>query len=73
MDSLTGEIKIWPGERLPMNFMFCNGDLLNIIEYKELYDIIENRFGGDGEKTFALPNMNEGGANFIICVNGVSF
>jgi microcystin-dependent protein len=35
----------------------CAGQLLLISEYKDLYRVLGNRFGGDGETTFALPDL----------------
>ena len=70
---MIGEIKIWLGNTPPPNFMFCNGDLLTIENNKALFDMIGTEFGGDGIENFALPNMNEGGSRFIVCINGVFF
>lgn len=57
MDSYTGEIKLWPSKKIINNWMFCNGQTLNISEYSALYSLIGTKYGGDGVTTFALPNL----------------
>lgn len=57
MDAYLGEIKIWPVPRCPQGWMYCNGATLNIADYQALYAIIGVTYGGDGVKTFALPNL----------------
>jgi microcystin-dependent protein len=37
--------------------MFCEGQLLPISENETLFNLIGTTFGGDGESTFALPDM----------------
>jgi microcystin-dependent protein len=37
--------------------MFCDGQLLPISEYDSLFAAIGTTYGGDGEETFALPNL----------------
>jgi microcystin-dependent protein len=41
----------------PAGWMFCNGDLLPISENETLFQIIGTTYGGDGQSTFALPNL----------------
>lgn len=57
MDAYIGEIKIWPVSRCPNGWMYCNGAALNIADYQVLYAIIGVTYGGDGVKTFALPDL----------------
>lgn len=57
MDAYLGEIKIWPVPRCPNGWMYCNGTLLNIADYQALYAILGTRYGGDGVKTFGLPDL----------------
>lgn len=42
----------------PRGWAFCNGQLLNIQQYAALYSLLGTRFGGDGVKTFGLPNLS---------------
>lgn len=57
MDSYTGEIKIWPVPRCPENWHYCDGSLLTIHGNDALFSLIGNRYGGDGIKEFALPDL----------------
>ena len=36
----------------------CDGQILSIAQYKELYAILRNTYGGDGVETFAIPDLN---------------
>lgn len=54
-----GSIVLFPGSKLPEGYMFCNGQELNRVTYKELFNVIGTSYGeGDGETTFNLPNYN---------------
>jgi microcystin-dependent protein len=53
----VGEIRIFAGNFAPVGWMFCNGQLLPISEYETLFVLIGTTYGGDGESTFALPNL----------------
>ncbi len=54
-----GEIRLFAGKWAPENWAFCDGAMLQIQEYRELYDEIKTRYGGDGRTTFALPDLRE--------------
>lgn len=56
-DSFIGEIRMFAGLSAPVNWAFCNGQLLLISEYQSLYDLIGNQYGGDGKTNFALPDL----------------
>lgn len=71
MESILGEIKLFTGQIEPMNYVFCDGRLLDINSYNSLYEIIGTKFGGDGETTFAIPNLKySDDIKYIICLNG---
>ena len=59
MDAYLGEIRLFAGRNSapPENWAFCNGSLLNISSYQELYSLLGTRFGGDGVSTFGLPDL----------------
>jgi microcystin-dependent protein len=57
MDEYIGVIKIFAGTFAPANWAFCNGQLLSINQNTALFSIIGNMYGGDGSKSFALPNL----------------
>jgi microcystin-dependent protein len=53
----TGEIRIFAGNFAPVQWEFCNGQLLPISEYEALFNLIGTTYGGDGQSTFALPDL----------------
>ncbi len=53
----VGEIKMFAGNFAPSGWMFCEGQLLPISEYETLFNLIGTSYGGDGESTFALPDL----------------
>jgi microcystin-dependent protein len=53
----VGEIRLFAGNFAPAGWMFCSGQLLPISENETLFQLIGTTYGGDGESTFALPNM----------------
>ena len=52
-----GEIRMFGGNFAPAGWAFCNGQLLAISEYDALFNLIGTTYGGDGQTTFALPNL----------------
>jgi len=52
-----GEIRIFAGNFAPYGWSFCNGALLAISDYDALFNLIGTTYGGDGQTTFALPNL----------------
>lgn len=57
MDYFTGQIILWAGARVPVNWLPCDGRLMQINGNEALYSIIGTIYGGDGQTTFALPNL----------------
>ncbi len=53
----VGEIRMFAGNFEPAGWMFCAGQLLPISEYETLFNLIGTTYGGDGQSTFALPNL----------------
>jgi microcystin-dependent protein len=53
----VGEIRMFAGNFAPAGWMFCEGQLLPISEYETLYNLIGTTYGGDGQNTFALPDL----------------
>ncbi|WP_109677333.1 phage tail protein [Dyadobacter jejuensis] len=56
-DAFIGEIKMFAGNFAPAGWAFCDGQLLQIDQYTALYAILGTQYGGDGETTFALPDL----------------
>jgi microcystin-dependent protein len=53
----VGEIRMFAGNFAPAGWLFCNGAPLPISENEVLFQIIGTTYGGDGEETFNLPNL----------------
>jgi microcystin-dependent protein len=53
----VGEIRMFAGNFNPNGWMFCEGQLLPISENEVLFQLIGTMYGGDGESTFALPDL----------------
>jgi microcystin-dependent protein len=54
---LIGEIRLFAGNFAPAGWAFCEGQLLAIAEHDTLFNLIGTTFGGDGEQSFALPDL----------------
>ena len=75
----VGEIRMFAGNFPPVGWMFCDGQLLPISENETLFNLIGTTYGGDGQSTFALPNLQSriplhqgsfGGQTFILAETG---
>jgi microcystin-dependent protein len=53
----VGEIRMFGGNFAPAGWMFCDGQLLPISENDTLFNLIGTTYGGDGQSTFALPDL----------------
>ena len=56
-DPYIGEIRIFCGNFAPVGWSMCNGSLLPISNYAALFTLIGTTYGGDGQTSFALPNL----------------
>lgn len=52
-----GEIRIFGGNFAPAGWAFCSGQLMPISENDALFNLIGTTYGGDGQTTFALPDL----------------
>jgi microcystin-dependent protein len=52
-----GEIYLMGCNFAPTGFALCNGQLLPISQYDALFNLMGTTYGGDGQTTFALPNL----------------
>jgi len=57
MDPFLGEIRTFSFPKIPVGWLACNGQTLQIKAYAALYALIGTQFGGDGVNTFNLPNL----------------
>jgi microcystin-dependent protein len=56
-EPFLGEIKIISWNFAPKGWAFCNGTLLPINQNQALFSILGTTYGGDGMRTFGLPNL----------------
>lgn len=54
---IVGLILPFAGDYAPAGWAFCRGQLLDPRAYPELFLLIRETYGGDGETTFALPDL----------------
>lgn len=71
----VGEIRMFAGTFAPAGWMFCSGQLLPISENETLFNLIGTTYGGDGQSTFALPDLQSRvpihqGNGFILAETG---
>ena len=71
----VGEIRMFAGNFAPAGWMFCEGQLLPISEYETLFNLFGTTYGGDGQETFALPDLRgrlpvHQGNGFILAETG---
>jgi len=52
-----GEIRVFAGNFAPVGWLLCQGQILPISQYDVLFNLIGTTYGGDGQNTFALPNL----------------
>ncbi|WP_370175032.1 phage tail protein [Leeuwenhoekiella palythoae] len=57
MEPFIGQIILFGGNFAPVNWAFCNGQLLSTSQYQALFSILGTTYGGDGKTTFALPDL----------------
>lgn len=78
-EGMLAEIKLFGGNFAPVGWEFCKGQVLPIESNQALFSLLGTQYGGDGMRTFSLPNLapltptgaGETPVNYIICVNGI--
>lgn len=76
MEEYLGVVKLFAATYCPENYMYCDGQSLQISQYNALFAILATQYGGDGRVIFNLPNLNavpfcRGTAlKYIICTRG---
>jgi microcystin-dependent protein len=71
-----GTITMFGGNFAPRNYAFCHGQLISISQNTALFALLGTTYGGDGQTTFALPDLRgrapihqgslAGGGNYVI-------
>src|SRR5687768_7321762 len=58
-----GEIRLFPYNFAPRGWAFCNGQILSIAQNTALFSLLGTTYGGNGQTTFALPDLRGRVAN----------
>lgn len=53
----VGEIRMFGGNFAPAGWLWCDGTTLPISEFETLFNLIGTTYGGDGQSTFAVPDL----------------
>lgn len=56
-EAYVGEIRMFAGNFAPQGWALCNGQVLAIAENEALFSLIGTTYGGDGQTSFALPDL----------------
>jgi microcystin-dependent protein len=57
MEGYISEIRMFAGNFAPRSWLFCNGSIQSIAQNTALFALLGTTFGGDGQTTFALPDL----------------
>lgn len=68
MEQFLGSIALFPYTYAPRGWARCEGQLLQIAQNQALFALLGTQFGGDGQKTFALPKLAGPAPNLNYCV-----
>ncbi|MCP4147940.1 MAG: tail fiber protein [bacterium] len=59
MNQYLGTVKLFAIHYAPRGWLRCEGQLLQIEQYEPLYTLLGTTYGGNGETTFALPDLRD--------------
>lgn len=69
-----GKTKLFAFNFTPREWLPCEGQILPISQYVQLYQLLGTTFGGDGKTTFGLPDLKDKapakGLHYCICYQG---
>ena len=72
---LLGQLLLLPYDFTPKDFDQCNGQLISV-DNADLFKLLGTQFGGDGTKTFGLPDLRDSepnsGLRYFIATKGAS-
>jgi microcystin-dependent protein len=57
MDGYIAQIILFAGNFAPRNWAFCQGQILAIAQNTALFSLLGTTYGGNGQTTFALPDL----------------
>jgi microcystin-dependent protein len=56
-EPFVGEVRMFGGTFAPAGWALCQGQLMPISENETLFNLIGTTYGGDGQETFAMPDL----------------
>lgn len=56
-EPFLGELMLVPYNFAPRGWAFCNGQILSIAQNTALFSLLGTTYGGNGQTTFALPDL----------------
>jgi microcystin-dependent protein len=56
-EPFIGQVMLFAGNFAPRGWAFCNGQILSIAQNTALFSILGTTYGGNGQTTFALPDL----------------
>jgi microcystin-dependent protein len=75
MEPFIGQIELFPYTFAPREWMLCEGQILPISSNQALFSLLGTTFGGDGQTTFALPDLRGKepgpGVRYCIALDGI--
>ncbi|WP_205945318.1 phage tail protein [Pedobacter hiemivivus] len=57
MEDFIGVVKVFAGSFAPRGWQLCNGQIIGIAQNSALFSILGTTYGGNGQTTFALPDL----------------
>jgi microcystin-dependent protein len=57
MEGYIAEIRLFAGNFAPRGWAFCQGQILSIAQNTALFSLLGTTYGGNGQTTFALPDL----------------
>lgn len=52
-----GEIRMFAGNYAPVGWLLCQGQIVSIADNEALFSLLDTTYGGNGQTTFGLPNL----------------
>jgi microcystin-dependent protein len=75
MEPFIGQIQLFPYNFFPREWAFCEGQLMSIAQNTALFSLLGTTYGGDGQTTFALPDLRGkepvDGSHYCIALSGI--
>ena len=57
MEGTMAVVTTWAADFAPKNWAYCNGQILPIAQNTALFSLLGTTYGGNGQTTFGLPNL----------------